>query len=342
MPKYVMLSIKKLRDVVMSLKNIKFPSKIFDFLIRVIIASFVYAICMNIFSILFQFLQFRSTSNDPLLNFVLSFLGGIFISLVLGFASTRFAVPFSARYVLIFLILFIIGYANNIIEYIFFSTTPIYMLYHEFAYILSTYMVTAAVIAFLFPPEKNDELIIDHLKRFFSGHSTYWWSFRIFAAGIAYVLIYFTFGLLVSPIVLPYYTDPTLGLELTVPSFGVLIPLEIGRGIIYVFMLVAPIAMTKLRSWRLVFFLTSILAGVGAIPGLLAAQAWPLELRIAHGLEIIADSFFYSLVIAKIFKKFSIGQNSQILADNSISTFYFFGTVFNIENCFMLDFHEIL
>ena len=114
--------------------------------------------------------------------------------------------------------------------------------------------------------------------------------------------------MVVSPIVVPYYTDPALGLELAIPGFEVMIPLAIARGIIYVLVLISPMAMAKLEKWKLVLYLTAILAVVGAIAGFIPLQLWPIALRVTHGLEITADSFFHSLVIVKVLDKFSKEQ----------------------------------
>jgi len=292
----------------MVLKILEYPEKLSVFFVKAIIIGFIYAICIYGFRFVFQFLQVRPIPGNPLLGFVLEVIAGVILALVLGFVSIRFTFPFVTRSIFVFSILFIIGYANNIVELLFYSTTPIDVFYHDFAFTLATHIVTAAVIALLFPPLNDTDSAITQLKNFFSGHSTTWWIFRVLIAGALYFPIYFTFGLVVSPIVVPYYTDPALGLELTIPGFEVMIPLGIARGIIYVLVLILPMAMAKLEKWKLVLYLTAILAGVGAIAGFIPLQLWPIALRVTHGLEITADSFFHSLVIVKVLDKFSREQ----------------------------------
>jgi hypothetical protein len=289
----------------MPLKILEYPDKLSVFFVKALIVGLISAVCFYVFQFLFQFLQVRPTTGDPIIGFVLSFVAGVILSLVLGFVSSRFTFPFITRTLLVFSILFIIGYVSNIVEYIFFSTTPIYVLYLDFVTTLASDVVTAIVITLLFPPLHNEDLVITLLRSFFSGHSPKWWIVRVFIAGALYVPIYFTFGLIVSPIVTPYYTDPSLGLELTLPGFDVVIPLEIVRGIVYVLLLITPMATAKLERWKLVLYLTAILAGVGALPGLISNQLWPVVLRVTHGLEITADSFVHSFVIAKVLGKFS-------------------------------------
>ena len=292
----------------MALKILEYPENLSDFFVKAIIIGVIYAICIYGFRFVFQFLQVRPIPGNPLLGFVLEVIAGVILALVLGFVSIRFTFPFVTRSIFVFSILFIIGYANNIVELLFYSTTPIYVFYHDFAFTLATHIVTAAVIALLFPPLHDTDSALTQLKNFFSGHSTTWWIFRVFIAGALYFPIYFAFGLIVSPIVVPYYTDPALGLELTIPGFEVMIPLGIARGIVYVLVIISPMAMAKLEKWKLVLYLTAILAGVGGIAGLISYQLWPIALRVTHGLEITADSFFHSLVIVKVLDKFSKEQ----------------------------------
>ena len=112
----------------------------------------------------------------------------------------------------------------------------------------------AAVIAFLFSPPDDTDSVITQLRDFLSGHSTNWWIFRVLIAGALYFPIYFICGFIIWPIVEPYYTDPSLGLELNVPSFEVIIPIQLVRGIVYVIVLI-PLMVIAVRNgyeeWKL-------------------------------------------------------------------------------------------
>ena len=296
----------------MGLKNLEDPENMSCFfnkatMIKVIIIGLIYAIVLYVFQFLFQFLQVRPIPGDPLLGFFLSFIAGMIISLILGFVSIRFTFSFVTRYILIFTILFILAYAIHIIDYIIYSTTPLHELYYGFAIIIALYIVIAAVIAFLFSPPDDTDSLITQLRNFFSGHSTNWWIFRVLIAGALYIPIYLICGLIIWPIVEPYYNDPSTGLELVTPSFAVIIPTQLVRGIVYVIVLIPLIAMAVrngYEKWKLVLFLTVILGGL-VLPGYIEDQSWPIVLRVAHGLEITAGSFFHSLVIVKLFGKFS-------------------------------------
>jgi len=68
--------------------------------------------------------------------------------------------------------------------------------------------------------------------------------------------------------------------------------------------LIPIIAVSKERKWSLVLLLTAVLYSIGALLGLVANLTWPVKLRIIHGLEIAADSFFQSYASLKILGKF--------------------------------------
>lgn len=81
------------------------------------------------------------------------------------------------------------------------------------------------------------------------------------------------------------------------------IPLEFLRGLIYVLVLLPIIIVPRMQKWKLIFCLGTVLALVGAVAPLVSNQQWPIILRILHGLEITADSFFFSVVIVKLLGK---------------------------------------
>ncbi len=296
----------------MGLKNLEDPTHVSCFftkatVIKISIIGLIYAICLYVFQYLFQFLQVRPNPGDPLLGFVLSFIAGMVISLILGFVSIRSTFSFVSRCILVFFILFILSYAIHIIDYIIYSTTPLYELYYGFAIITALYIVIAAVIAFLFSPPDDTDSVITQLRNFFSGHSINWWIVRVLISGALYIPIYFICGFIIWPIVEPYYNDPSIGLDLITPSFAVIIPIQLVRGIIFVIVLIPLIAMAVrdgYEKWKLVLFLTAIIGGL-LLPGYIADQNWPIILRVVHGLEITAGAFFHSLVIVLLFGKFS-------------------------------------
>jgi len=122
---------------------------------------------------------------------------------------------------------------------------------------------------------------------------------------LIYSPIYFTFGALVSPFVIPYHTNFSLGLA--IPSFNVILPLEIVRGFLYVLALLPLLAILKIRNRYPYFRVVTLLYVLGTlIPFLLSPLEIlpsPVPLRIFHGLEILADSFVYGAAIVTLLSR---------------------------------------
>ncbi|MGQ4893881.1 MAG: hypothetical protein ACP6IQ_04565 [Candidatus Njordarchaeia archaeon] len=116
--------------------------------------------------------------------------------------STKFNFPSKTRYILIFITLSVVGYMLNITEYIFFSRVSLIDQYGEVILTNLTYIIIAFLISVLFP-QQREQVISDSLKEFFVDHSKLWYAYRVILSGIAYFAIYFLFGTLVAPFVLP-------------------------------------------------------------------------------------------------------------------------------------------
>jgi len=123
------------------------------------------------------------------------------------------------------------------------------------------------------------------------------WAWRFGLAALSYLPIYFTFRMIVAPFVLPYYNNPDLGLNLVVPGFGVILPLEIGRGVLYALTLFPLIAVLRGGVWSRAFWIGLTIAVLGSWGPSLQASNWPLVLRMAHGLESTADAFMQGIVL---------------------------------------------
>jgi hypothetical protein len=105
------------------------------------------------------------------------------------------------------------------------------------------------------------------------------------------------FGMIVAPFVLPYYDNPDVGLNLVVPGIGIILPLEIGRGLLYVLTLFPLIAVLHGGYWSKAFWVGLTIAVLGSWVPMLQAVHWPPVLRVAHGLEITADAFVQGVVL---------------------------------------------
>ncbi len=136
------------------------------------------------------------------------------------------------------------------------------------------------------------------MKEYLSTRTSSSWILRIAVGSVAYYPIYFFFGLLITPFVLPYYNDPSFGLR--IPSFAVIIPVELFRGFVYTLVLL-PLLATVVGGRTTKFIaLATMLYIPGGLIVLLGNTLMPAQIIPFHGIEILADSIVYGLVLSRI------------------------------------------
>ena len=127
--------------------------------------------------------------------------------------------------------------------------------------------------------------------------STWWW--RVVVAWLAFPVIYVFFGMLVSPIVVPFYKDPSFGL--TLPGWNTIFPVVLLRSALAL-AVTLPVLVLWSRSRRALFvsLAGAFFAFMGLI-GLAATTFFPPTLRVAHSIEILGDSLVYALILVALF-----------------------------------------
>lgn len=115
---------------------------------------------------------------------------------------------------------------------------------------------------------------------------------------VAFPLVYFFFGLLISPIVVPHYE--TLDF-LVIPPMTALLPVLLLRSAL---LLLA--SMLVLAGW--VESRKALIIGLGlghfvvvGFAGLIQATFFPAALRWGHSVEILADSLVYAWILVRLF-----------------------------------------
>ncbi|HLT90406.1 MAG TPA: hypothetical protein VKZ85_05605 [Woeseiaceae bacterium] len=118
---------------------------------------------------------------------------------------------------------------------------------------------------------------------------------RLLLAFLAFPVLYFVFGMLVAPIVLPHYEQIDF---IIVPPLGTILFLVACRSVLFLLVTVPVIVRWGLSRGRLAVALaTGHFAAVG-LCGLVQAQWFPPVLRWTHGVEILATSVVYGAVLA--------------------------------------------
>jgi hypothetical protein len=233
----------------------------------------------------------------PVESLVSSLLGGTLAGLTLGPLSCRLNLPLFGRACLWLLLVLVLSGIINMVEAVWFTTIPRDQLASSLAILAFGQIAVALLLALLFPPRETGPGLLARIRGTLARRSEVSWAWRFGLAALSYLPIYYMFGMIVAPFVLPYYDNPDLGLNLTVPGIGVILPLEIGRGLLYAISLFPLIAVLRGSFWSKALWIGLTISVLGSWVPMIQAAHWTPVLRLAHGLEITADAFAQGFVL---------------------------------------------
>ena len=225
-------------------------------------------------------------------------LGGLALGLYLVWLQDQARLSRGGLTVLIWVNLFIVGSFNNMLEGYFFTNVfdSLGMFLMGAVVMLVSSGLQAMAAGYVLQPGERSlrENLIQYLGKRRRGE----WAKRLAAGALSYFPVYFFFGMMVSPFVMPYYSDPSLGL--VVPPFSVIIPLEIVRGFMYVAALLPVVACLNGDVRGFSVALAGMLFIPGALLPLLGDQGLPAPIIPFHLVEILADSVVYGYILARL------------------------------------------
>ncbi len=150
-------------------------------------------------------------------------------------------------------------------------------------------------VAFFLAPNISNVSARQAAENFFARHSVVGWLWRLAIAAVAFMPIYFVFGLLVLPFTGEYYRQQMFGL--VAPTLETLLPILFTRSVLFLLaclpILVLWQASARALFWRLglaLFFFVGFVI-------MLYATWLPLYVRVPHLLEIFADEFVYAAAL---------------------------------------------
>jgi hypothetical protein len=233
----------------------------------------------------------------PFLSLVSSLIAGVLMGLTLGPLGTRLILPLFERACLLLLLLLVLNGLINTIEALFFTTIPHARLASSLAILAFGQVAVALLLTLLFRPRQTGPGLLTTLREALAQRTEASWAWRFGLVALSYLPIYYLFGMIVAPFVLPYYDNPDLGLNLTVPSIVVILPLEIARGLVYALTVFPLIAVLRGSYWSRALWVGLTIAVLGSWVPMLQAVFWTPVLRLAHGLEITVDAFAQGFVL---------------------------------------------
>ena len=256
------------------------------------------------FAVLFTLTDLTLTMAGPLLfqQVAIDFAIGLTMGFVLGVIFTQLYYRHLVRIGIGWSLFFIIQWFSTMIEgYLFTTMLTEALLFAAAMFGLLISFLHALFISFLFPPKTKDNSLLTNIKSYFAGRLWYHWLSRFALTAIIYLVIYYTIGTLVSPIVLPFYLD--MGTGLRVPPVWVILVAEISRGFLYLLALFPILVSLKVETHEL-FLLLAFGFYLPSVAMFLPNPAFPVLLRIIHGLfEIMVDSFLFAAAIILLLKQ---------------------------------------
>jgi hypothetical protein len=233
---------------------------------------------------------------QPTQLLLMSGAGALLVSLLLFPLARRLSVPLAERLAILFIAIWGIQGVLTESEAYFFTSYggAAAQLVHSAA----TCLALALLLAILFPPKSSDRRLLSEVRTWLVSRPLLSWLGRVLLAGVLFLPTYWIFGMLAYSITHSYYENTGLGLGLRVPPVGVIVPLEIGRGLLFVLMLLPIVVVLRSSRWSLVGWLWLVLALLTGWEPLLTATFLPGVVRLVHGLEITADSLAQAMTIA--------------------------------------------
>lgn len=214
----------------------------------------------------------------------------LIFTLTLALLSRRLAGPFLLRWPALAIFGWVVYSLNTYLEAVIFTTVEAASAYTLVMQAVAIALCSLAV-AWMFPPAAA-EAAGPKLKAFLGRFSPRQWAWRMLAAWAAFPVIYLAFGWLVQPFVVEFYRQQLAGL--TLPGWGQILPTQALRSLLFLLACLPVLSLWR-GSGRQRFLLLggALFVFVGGLY-MLQAYWYPPVIRVAHGLEILADSFVYA------------------------------------------------
>jgi hypothetical protein len=238
--------------------------------------------------------------TDPQTLVLVQLLSSPLLALALAFLSTRMEGGFLSRWLILSSLTWVAYSVNTVLEASIFTTFGAASSFTVLIQLVGS-LACAAAVAFLFRPQDGGSGFSISMREFFARRSTRQWAWRLPLAAVIFMPIYVIFGRLVVPFTYQYYQQELAGL--TAPGWGQILPILFVRSVLFLL-----VSLPVLFTWRksrssLVFSLGfALFVLVGAL-GLIGGYWMPTNVRIIHGLEILADSLVYAWALVLLLGK---------------------------------------
>jgi hypothetical protein len=237
----------------------------------------------------------RAVSDvSPDRQFAFLLLGAMAFAAGLAAMNARMTGSRRERWLLLAMFGFVVNGIGNTLEASIFSTVggTLAMLVMK----LPSTLLCALAVVLLFASAHPSGLR-ERLSSWSSGWPMASLAARLVVGLVAFPVIYFVIGMLIVPIVTPYWDALDF---LVIPPFPTILVVLFTRSLLLLLVSVPVVASWNGTRGRLVLALgLGHFVAVG-LTDLLQAPFFPAVMRWTHGVEILVDSMLYALVLARL------------------------------------------
>jgi hypothetical protein len=230
-------------------------------------------------------------SADPATGALLLLPGGMALALGLAVMASGIARPRWQRWAILGAFAFVVNGVGTALELSEFSTLgggPFSTLAN-----LPASFLCALIVVMLFPPQLAPGA--SGAVRAFFSRAPGRLAGSLLLAFLAFPFFYFLFGMMIAPIVLPYYERIDF---IVVPPLSTILLLLCIRSVLFLLVSMPVVVCWGLSRGRLAFALAIGHFTAVGLSGLVQATFFPVAVRWAHGVEILATAVCYGLALA--------------------------------------------
>jgi hypothetical protein len=224
------------------------------------------------------------------------------LALALAFLARGLAGGFLTRALTLSFLAWIAYTVNTQLEASIFSTfaTGIWFTLVDFAV---PCLFAGAAVALLFPADNRGDGL-QTARNFFRRRSPIDWGWRLILAALAFMPVYWFFGMLVVPFTGEYYRQSMYGLAM--PAVEQILMILFIRSVLFLVACLPAVLLWQKSNTALFASLGFALFVLVGLLYMLSADWMPVSVRLPHTLEIMADEFVYAGVLVVLLKDVKI------------------------------------
>lgn len=252
-------------------------------------------------SILYSTTNYLLGTSPPESSHIWELLANVLVATVLGYMiihSTYRGVKLS---LIVFIVYFIIGHFNILIEALIFNVTDRPTTLKEIFRGFVVALIFAPLYVLLLEKWKGESIVIKYIPR-----SILAWIGKITLVDFLYFIIYATAGFIIQatyPNFLDFY-------EGKIPPFEIIISTQFVRGVIFATVAILVLRTTELKLLKKVILVGLLFSILGAIAPLIPPNEYmPFQTRMAHGIEVGISNFLFGMLTGYLLNQKKVEPN---------------------------------